>query len=83
MASFESSQTCWVCWVELDKSTNGFNNFKLDGDRFATMEKRKQEKKKRKSLTCDFTFDSNFLLFFASVFHLKKLSQKKKKLGVI
>jgi hypothetical protein len=69
MASFESSQTCWVCWVELDKSTNGLDNFKLDGDRFATTEKQKR------SLIGDFTFDSNFLLFLQVFLIFLKLCQ--------
>jgi len=46
MASFESSQTCWVCWVELDKSTNGLDNLKLDGDRFATTKKKRKKKRR-------------------------------------
>jgi hypothetical protein len=32
-------------WVELDKSTNGLGNLKLDGDIFATRKKRKKKKK--------------------------------------
>lgn len=51
-------------WVELDKSTNDLDNLKLDVD----LQPEKKGKKKKKSLTCDFTFDSKFLLFLQVFF---------------